>query len=161
MPLTIREREARDTPGIMACMRELQQWQRRIDDRLADPDRVLEQLWREILEDCDVFRGTIFVADLDGEVVGYIGVLTRVPHEQSDEIDYVFAQVTDIAVLEQYRSQGVGAALLKRAQQHAREAGVRWLRINVLADNQRAAELYRRCGFRDREIILECELAGD
>lgn len=161
MPLNIREREPRDTPAILDCMRELQEWERNIDARLAPPDDVLERLWQEILEDCDVFRGVIFVAELDSEVVGYTGVLTRVPREETDEIDYVYAQITDVVVREQYRSQGIGAALLARARTHAREAGVRWLRINVLAGNPGAASLYRRCGFRDREIILEHDLAED
>jgi len=161
MALKIREREPQDTRAILDCMRELQEWERNIDARLAPPDDVLERLWQEILEDCDVFRGVIFVAELDSEVVGYTGVLTRVPREETDEVDYVYAQITDIAVRKQYRSQGIGAALLARARTHAREAGVRWLRINVLAGNPGAASLYRRCGFRDREIILEHDLADD
>ena len=142
----------------MSCMGELQAWERSIDARLAAPDDVLERLWQELLEDCEVFRGTIFVAELDDEVVGYIGVLARVPQENSDEIDYDFAQVTDVVVLGQHRSKGIGAALLSRAKTHAREAGRRWLRINVLAGNRAAAALYRRCGFHDREIILEHDL---
>ncbi len=161
MALRIREHEPRDQPAILQCMRELQEWERTIDARLAPADDVLDRLWREMLEDCDVFRGTVFVADLDGRVVGYIGVLTNVPQDDSDEIDYVFAQVTDVAVLERFRSRGIGAALLTRAKQHARDAGVRWLRINVLAGNPAAAELYRRCGFREREIVLEHELSAD
>ena len=161
MALKIREYQSSDKPAIMQCMRELQEWERAIDSRLAPADAVLERLWREILEDCDVFRGTLFVAELDGRVVGYIGVLTHVPQEHSDEIDYVFAQVTDIAVLEQFRSRGIGARLLEQAKRHAREAGVRWLRINVLAANPAAAALYRRCGFRDREIVLEHDLSAD
>jgi GNAT superfamily N-acetyltransferase len=161
MPLTIRERNPQDTPAILACMRELQECERNIDERLADPDQVLERLWQEIVEDCDVFRGTILVADLDGEVVGYIGVLTHVKVEDADEIDYVYAQITDMVVQERHRSEGIGAALLAQAKLHAREAGVRWLRINVLAGNAAAAALYRRCGFHDREIVLEHDLVAD
>lgn len=142
-------------------MRELQEWERNIDGRLADPDDVLERLWQEIVEDCDVFRGTIFVAALDDEVVGYIGVLTHVKVEDTDEVDYVYAQVTDVVVQERHRSKGIGAALLAHAKTHAREAGVRWLRINVLAANRSAAALYRSCGFQDREIVLEHDLAAD
>ncbi|MDH3452884.1 MAG: GNAT family N-acetyltransferase [Gammaproteobacteria bacterium] len=158
MALKIRAREPHDRPAILACMREMQNWERTIDARLAAADDVIERLWREILQDCDVFHGTIFVAELDGRVVGYIGVLTHVPQDHTDEIDYVYAQVTDLVVLEQFRSQGIGTALLAQAKKHARDAGVHWLRINVLAGNPAAAALYRRCGFRDREIVLEHDL---
>ncbi len=139
-------------------MHELQEWERSVDSRLRPAETIVEQLWKELLEDCDVFRGTVFVADLDGHVVGYMGVLTHVPHEESDEVDYAFAQVTDVAVREAFRSHGVGSALLAHARRHALSAGARWLRINVLAGNSRAANLYRRCGFKDREIVLEQDL---
>ncbi|MDH3714723.1 MAG: GNAT family N-acetyltransferase [Gammaproteobacteria bacterium] len=160
MPLRIRERKPQDTPAILDCMRELQDWERNIDARLAAPDDVLERLWEEMIEDCDVFRGTVFVADLDGAVVGYIGVLTHVAQEGTAEVDYVYAQITDLAVRGQYRSQGIGSALLAHAKTHARGAGVRWLRINVRAGNPAAVAMYRRCGFDDREIVLEHDLAA-
>ena len=158
MPLIVREYRSDDVPAILACMHELQEWEREIDARMAPATKVIERLWQELLEDCDVFRGSVFVADLDGSVVGYIGVLTRVPHEASDEVEYAYAQITDVAVREAFRSHGVGTALLSHARRHAVESGARWLRINVLAGNRAAATLYRRCGFRDREIVMEQSL---
>ena len=59
MALKIREYQPGDKTAIIQCMRELQEWERAIDARLAPADDVLERLWREILQDCDVFRGTL------------------------------------------------------------------------------------------------------
>ncbi len=140
-------------------MRELQAHERTIDERrLAPGDAVITRLWRQLLEDCEVFGGTLFVAVMNDTVVGYTGVLTRVRSEDPEDADYQFAQVTDLVVREAFRAQGIGSALLRRAREHARASGAHWLRINVLAGNAGVAELYRRCGFHDRELVLEQDL---
>jgi ribosomal protein S18 acetylase RimI-like enzyme len=55
-------------------------------------------------------------------------------------------QLTDIALLTEYRSKGIGTALIKTLIEEARRAG-RTVRLHVLKNN-RAARLYERLGFR-------------
>ena len=54
-----------------------------------------------------------------------------------------------LAVLPQYHGQGVGQALLKAVEERARRKGCCKLTLEVLDDNARARELYRRFGFDD------------
>ena len=68
---------------------------------------------------------------------------------------YRFAYVGDLVVAERARGTGIGRALLAECERRAREAGVRWLRIGVIASNQRALRLYREFGFRDGHVLLE------
>jgi GNAT superfamily N-acetyltransferase len=57
--------------------------------------------------------------------------------------------IHDLAVLPQYHGQGVGRALLKAVEDRARRKGCCKLTLEVLDDNTRARDLYRRFGFDD------------
>ena len=57
--------------------------------------------------------------------------------------------IHDLAVLPQHHGQGVGQALLKTVEERARRKGCCKLTLEVLDDNARARELYRRFGFDD------------
>lgn len=57
--------------------------------------------------------------------------------------------IHDLAVLPQYHGKGVGRALLKAVEDRARQKGCCKLTLEVLDDNTRAREIYRRFGFDD------------
>jgi ribosomal protein S18 acetylase RimI-like enzyme len=57
--------------------------------------------------------------------------------------------IHDLAVLPQYRGKGVGQALLEAVEDRARRKGCCKLTLEVLDDNTRARDLYRRFGFDD------------
>lgn len=60
--------------------------------------------------------------------------------------------VHDIVVSAAYRRQGIGAKLLARAEQHARERGCCKLTLEVLEGNGAALAVYARSGFRAYEL---------
>lgn len=57
--------------------------------------------------------------------------------------------IHDLAVLPQYHGRGVGRALLEAVEERARRKGCCKLTLEVLDDNTRARDLYRRFGFDD------------
>ncbi len=77
------------------------------------------------------------VARLDGELVGYAGMLFAL-----DE-----AHVTNIAVDPVRHRGGIGRRLLADLAWAARERGSKHLSLEVRVSNQPAQELYRRFGF--------------
>ena len=57
--------------------------------------------------------------------------------------------IHDLAVLPQYRGKGVGRALLRAVEEHAKRKGCCKLTLEVRDDNTRALGLYRSFGFGD------------
>ncbi|MGY9050268.1 MAG: GNAT family N-acetyltransferase, partial [Rhodobacterales bacterium] len=57
--------------------------------------------------------------------------------------------IATAAVLPEARGQGVGSALLAKAEELARDAGCRQLTLMVGSFNAGAHRLYLRCGFRE------------
>ena len=143
----IREYSEGDAPGVRRCIVELQDFERRIDERLRPGESIADAYLRYMLDRCRDLAGTILVAEIDGTVAGFVRILAHVPYEGLDEPVGDHALVADLAVLEPYRRRGLGAALLEAAEEYARSRGASELRVGVLSANRGAAELYRSMGF--------------
>ncbi len=100
-------------------------------------------------------RGNIFVARIDGTIVGFAvvrgSVLSRMRHVGRLEI----------MVASGYRGRGIGVALMEAVVAWSEAAsGLTKLALNVFDDNERAIGLYRRFGFveegrRPAEYLME------
>jgi len=115
---------------------------------------MVEAYLKCLFERCARSAGRVLVADSEGQVIGFVGVLTRVLPEAPEDPPDAYAYVTDLVVLPPYRGGGVGHALLERAEALARESGVGRLELSVLSKNRVARELYRRRGYREVEIYM-------
>lgn len=60
---------------------------------------------------------------------------------------FAHAGVLGMGVIEGFREQGVGEALMKAALDRAREAGLTRVELTVREDNLRAKKLYEKFGF--------------
>ncbi|MCW5750527.1 MAG: GNAT family N-acetyltransferase [Alphaproteobacteria bacterium] len=67
--------------------------------------------------------------------------------------------VSDIFVAEEARGQGIGGALLKRAEAMAREAGAGSIALAVREDNLAAIRFYEALGFAGKAVLMEKGLA--
>jgi RimJ/RimL family protein N-acetyltransferase len=83
----------------------------------------------------------VFVAEEAGEIIGRLSV-ARDPHPASRHVADLGLMVAADA-----RRRGVGWALLERAVEWARPAGVRKLELHVFPHNEPAIRLYERFGF--------------
>lgn len=83
----------------------------------------------------DNFLG--FVAEEDGEIVGYIA-LTYCLEE---------AEINIIAVSEKFRKKGIASELLKKTQTALLKLGVKKLFLEVRRSNEPAQSLYEKNGF--------------
>ena len=81
--------------------------------------------------------GIGFVAIIDDKVVGYVGMMTVL-----DE-----GQITNVAVLPEYRGRGVGLALVLALSQYAMDNAINTLYLEVRRSNLPAISLYEKCGF--------------
>jgi phosphinothricin acetyltransferase len=85
-----------------------------------------------------------FVAEVDGEVVGWIAV---VPY--SGRAVYRGVGEESVYVAERARGRGVGRALLERAIESARNGGLWTLQAGIFPDNGASLALHRALGFRE------------
>ncbi len=94
--------------------------------------------------DAGHFRDHRFVAELDGEVVGWVAV---VPY--SRRAVYRGVGEESVYIAERARGRGVGRALLEAVIESAREGGLWTLQAGIFPDNLASLELHRRLGFRE------------
>ncbi|MBO5244740.1 MAG: ribosomal protein S18-alanine N-acetyltransferase [Selenomonadales bacterium] len=78
-----------------------------------------------------------FVAEVDGRVIGYAGMW----------LIWDSANVTNVAVLGEYRGYGIGTALVKKMADVVKESGAQTLMLEVRRSNERAQSVYRNLGF--------------
>lgn len=84
-----------------------------------------------------------FVAELDGEIAGWIAV---VPY--SRRAVYRGVGEVSVYVAERARGRGVGSALLEAVVEGARDGSLWTLQAGIFPDNVASLELHRRLGFR-------------
>ena len=84
-----------------------------------------------------------FVAELDGEIAGWIAV---VPY--SRRAVYRGVGEVSVYVAERARGRGVGSALLEAVVEGARDGSLWMLQAGIFPDNVASLELHRRLGFR-------------
>jgi L-amino acid N-acyltransferase YncA len=94
--------------------------------------------------DAEHLREHRFVAELDGEVVGWAAV---VPY--SRRAVYRGVGEESVYVAERARGRGVGRALLEAVIESARDGGLWTLQAGIFPDNLASLELHRRLGFRE------------
>ena len=91
-------------------------------------------------------HAAVFVAEMDGQVVGRLSV-SRDQHPASRHVADL-----GLMVAADRRGQGIGRGLLEAAVDWARAAGVTKLELHVFPWNEPALRLYERFGF-EREGV--------
>jgi len=119
--------------------------------------RIAGTTWQErkcdgIEYDLQRHREHTLVAELDGEIVGYL--CARI------DIEYATGHIANLAVAKDHQSRGIGKMLISEALEHFRECGMRYARIETLDENYRARKLYPAFGFREigRQVYYLREL---
>ena len=86
--------------------------------------------WKEAINDNAIY----VVGVLDNKVIAYGGVW----------VSFEEAQVTNIAVHPDYRSQGIGTKLFSRLIEEIKNRGVKALTLEVRPSNEAALKLYEK-----------------
>jgi ribosomal protein S18 acetylase RimI-like enzyme len=161
MPLVIRPYRDADLPAFEHCVAVMQDAERVIDPALPPGSEVAAAYSAQVRDRCAAPDGAILVAEHNAEVAGFVAVLAHVPPEDLDEAPGTHALVSDLVVLPRFRRLGIGAALLRAAEAHARERGARLVRVAVLAGNATAEALYVRAGYTPWLVTMRKQLADD
>lgn len=144
--------------GVRACLIELQDFEHQIDQRIPSGAEIVDAYIPEMMSRCESCDGRVFVAELNGEVVGYATILSRVTSEEIEDGGVEYGLISDLVTASGHRKQGVARALLDAAETFARKRGTKWLRVGALAANQLALGIYESRGFSKLYVELEKEL---
>jgi ribosomal protein S18 acetylase RimI-like enzyme len=91
------------------------------------------------------------VAELDGEVAGYVSLGRPTRLESNRHV----VSVHGLAVAPAFQRRGVGRELLRAAADEARGRGARRLTLRVLGTNAGARALYEACGFTVEGVLRD------
>jgi ribosomal protein S18 acetylase RimI-like enzyme len=91
----------------------------------------------------------VWVAELDGDVVGYAKMDHPTPLPASDHVWHV----TGLAVDPHVEGRGIGQALMETLIDEARARGGLKMTLRVFAPNERAQRLYKRLGFEAEGVL--------
>lgn len=150
----IREFRDEDGDGVEECFVELQEFERRIEPRRIEGRVVAKKYLRHMFGRCAETGGRVFVLEDGGRVVGFVSVWAKMRVNGLVNAESEVAYVSDLVVAEAQRGRGWGLALLRRAEEYAREAGATVLTIGVLAENTHARRLYNDFGFRENQVEM-------
>jgi N-acetylglutamate synthase-like GNAT family acetyltransferase len=145
-PATIRPYSSEDLQACRSLWAELTEWHRSIyhSPEIGGPDPGCyfdEHLKR-------VGSEHIWVADMDGRVVGLAGMI---PGEEEAELE-------PLVVSEPYRSRGIGQQLVETVIAAVRILGVQQLIVRPVARNELAIRFFHQKGF---DILGRIELFMD
>jgi L-amino acid N-acyltransferase YncA len=135
-PVTIRDYSDADYPACRALWAELAEYHNVLYSNLRRSGEDPAAGWDYFLRDSER-RGT-WVAEVDGTIVGLVGLLMHGPEH---------AEVEPIIVTEAYRGCGIGGKLMQQVVTAVKKAGARFLSIRPGARNQPSISCFARLGF--------------
>jgi ribosomal protein S18 acetylase RimI-like enzyme len=152
---TIREFDySRDSAALRDCFIELQNSERQLNPGKPEGSTMVEAYLSWMFAHCREWNGRVFVAEVAGQVIGFVCIWGRVPPNEPDEDPAEYALVSDLVVSAAHRRRGIGSQLLSAAERFARAQGAPSLRIGLSAGNTAARSLYELVGFQEHRIEL-------
>ena len=96
---------------------------------------------RELKKFCDSFLNRIYIAELDGKIVGYMTYYL--------DRERKMGEVGNNAVAPQYQRRGVATELLRKVLETFREEGMEYAYVGTLENDVPARRLYEKVGFKE------------
>jgi len=156
LALTICDFKDGDSQQFLEVVRHLQAYELAIYDRMKPVEAIGEWYIKELLEQCEREKGSILVAELDGQIVGFATIFTAVPQVgEFDEVDFMYGFISHISVSPEARGVGAGKQLMLECEARAKEAGCKWLRVPALGPNKQARAIYEHLGFQEQYVVME------
>jgi ribosomal protein S18 acetylase RimI-like enzyme len=112
----------------------------------------LEAWYRELL---GAPTTRAFIAELDGEPVGYVVSILRTTEENPFCVARRWLELNEIAVATLHRGRGIARALTEQVMAHAREAEVRSVELGSWAFNAGAHAAFAKLGFSAQRVRFE------
>lgn len=105
----------------------------------------------------------IFVAQCENEIIGIVYITIKeevakvIPPIRSRKFGYIEL----LAVKKEYRKQGVGRNLMKRAEQWAKEKKISTIELEVYDHNKAVSDFYEQLQYKTQRRIFVKKVAGN
>jgi GNAT superfamily N-acetyltransferase len=137
-----------DIDGIHAVYSIVEKLHREVHPEIfkeADnPDDIKEYLLASILSGDSI----VFVAESDQEIIGIVIAQIRQTQNVSVLVQRTYLNISDLVVIESFRKQGVGKALMEQVYLWASERGIKHIELTVWAFNLSAKNFYQQLGYK-------------
>ncbi len=146
--IIIRSYEPRDLATCRQLWLALTEWHRHIYDSPGIGGDNPGLFFDEHLN--QVGPKNIWVAELEGKVIGLAGLITE---GQEGELE-------PIVVMDEYRGQGIGRQLVQAVVVQAQKTGVSQLKVRPVGRNEKAIQFFHKLGFNvigHIELFQECK----
>ncbi|HEY3416261.1 MAG TPA: GNAT family N-acetyltransferase, partial [Armatimonadota bacterium] len=123
------------------------------DENYPPATEIIEGYFHYLVDAVAELSGTFFLAEDDGNPIGFACVFGLMPPFSPDEEPREYTFVSDLYVDPAYRGRGIGKALLQRAEAYGRTLGAPRIELATHAGNP-ALAFYRQLGFDQRLVIM-------
>lgn len=151
--MMIRKAKKKDIDAIHKLDMESIQYHKRFDNDFF----TISKKWQKIKKDSQINAiknptNLIFVAELDGKVVGYIWghVKTVIKHK--------IGKIDELIVTSKQRGNGIGKELIRRMLDFFKKRKCIISEIEVFTENLPTIKVYEKAGFRKREYKMQLKL---
>lgn len=103
-------------------------------------------------------KSDFLLAVIDEEIIGFSLLFEKETPNINLLVPCKYAYIQDFVVAEKHRNNGVGAELMEKSKQWAKERGMDYLRLSVLPGNKDAQRFYNHHGLNEQMITMECSL---
>lgn len=152
--INIRSAELRDIPALDRLLYEVHKVHSdaRPDLFRAGAKKYTDEQLKEILQSD---KTPVFVAEQEGQVVGYAFCIHRQFVGDNNMTDVRTLYIDDLCVDEAARGKHIGTKLYGFVLDFARRQGYYNVTLNVWADNKAAVKFYEKIGLRIQKIGME------
>ena len=147
MELLIRPATEDDYEGVNAVFAdELAHHVALLPERFQLADPVMPRDW--FLEVLANPNKMLIVAEVDGRVAGQILIIDSVSVDDPIHRPRRYLEIDELAVLAEYRRQGIGRRLMQAAEQFAADRGIPTVELSVWEANSQAFSFYQSLDYR-------------
>ena len=136
-----------DRPALVSFIDGLQHYEYKFESNRRIDAQAGEDYFAVLLQRVAEHEGRIFVAEADGQPIGWAVFLIEQDYVYVIEEERTYGYIAELFVTENVRGRGVGQALIKACEDEGRSRGLKRMMIGVIPANERAARVYAQAGY--------------
>jgi ribosomal protein S18 acetylase RimI-like enzyme len=148
MKIVIRKAVAEDYSGLIELFDEIDAIHRdnlpRLFQKPNGPVREIDYYLGLISDESTA----VFVAEMDGDVVGFVHAIARDTPDIPVLVPRRFVIIDSIVVKSEYKKRGIGRMLMKAMEEWTKEKGASSIELNVYEFNEEAITFYKSLGYK-------------